>query len=98
MSVRHAVNTENEVLYAKIDRLQDTVIKLRQDNKTMRTRTPLLDVTMIYRTFVMAGRIMSLVVDPDHNQVSVIVGRPATSQEINTIEYQPCYIPTGVLV
>jgi hypothetical protein len=53
---------------------------------------------MTYRTFVMAGRMMTLVVDKDHNRVQVIVGRPATTEEINEMCYQPCYIPTGVML
>lgn len=48
---------------------------------------------MIYRTFVMAGRIMTLVVDQDRDGVSVITGRPATQDELDTEDYSPRYIP-----
>lgn len=45
----------------------------------------------IYRTFVMAGRMMTLVVDEKH--VHVITGRPATQDEIDTDDYSAQYIP-----
>jgi len=48
---------------------------------------------MIYRTFVMAGRMMTLVVDQEHHGVQVIVGRPATQAELDTEDYNPRYIP-----
>jgi len=47
----------------------------------------------IYRTFVMAGRIMQLVVDVDHNQVSVTTGRQATQDELDLDDYDARYIP-----
>lgn len=46
---------------------------------------------MTYRTFVMAGRIMTLVVSD--STVDVIVGRPATIDELKTEDYNPRYIP-----
>jgi hypothetical protein len=51
---------------------------------------------MIYRTFIMAGRIMTLVVS--ENEVSVITGRRATQAEIDTEEYKAQYIPRETFV
>ncbi len=47
----------------------------------------------LYRTFVMAGRIMTLVVHDTSKAVEVIVGRPATQDELDTEEYKAQYIP-----
>jgi len=47
----------------------------------------------LYRTFVMAGRIMQLVVDVDHDQVSVITGPHATQEQLDTPEFDAHYIP-----
>lgn len=51
---------------------------------------------MIYRTFVMAGRVMTLVVN--ENEVSVITGRLATQAEIDSPDYQADNIPRGTFV
>jgi hypothetical protein len=53
---------------------------------------------MIYRTFIMAGRIMTLVVSENENEVSVITGRRATQAEIDTEEYKAQYIPRETFV
>jgi hypothetical protein len=47
---------------------------------------------MIYRTFVMAGRIMQLVVDVDHDQVRVTTGPHATQDELDLDDYDAHYI------
>jgi hypothetical protein len=41
----------------------------------------------------MAGRIMQLVVDVDHDQVSVTTGRHATQDELDLDDYDARYIP-----